>query len=185
MHIETLQKPHPPIWYGAHSPDSAARAAQRGLNVINNDAPPRTRACLMRFREVWREAHGAAPFPKMGMVRFIVVAEDDAAALATARRAYPRWLESFNWLFRLHGRGPMTGERPADFDALAVDGRGIAGWPETVTARLSAQIADAGANYLVGHFVFGDMSPAEAERSIALFTREVMPALRESAKVAA
>src|SRR6202050_2601822 len=35
MELEPLQKPHPPIWYGAHAPDSAARAGGQSLNLIN------------------------------------------------------------------------------------------------------------------------------------------------------
>jgi hypothetical protein len=34
-----------------------------------------------------------------------------------------------------------------------------------------------GANYLVGQFVFGDMSLAESMKSIELFTTKVMPEL--------
>ena len=37
MEIWPLQKPYPPIWYGVHSPDSAARAARRRLHTINLD----------------------------------------------------------------------------------------------------------------------------------------------------
>ena len=138
LELEPLQKPHPPIYYGAHSPDSAERAARKGFNIINNDVPAITRACIDRYREVWCEVFGAAaPLPKMGMVRFIVVAERDATALAAARRAYPIWLRSFNYLFRMHGNSPLTGERPPDFDALAARGLGVAGTPETVLACLA------------------------------------------------
>ena len=56
MELKPLQRPHPPIWYGAHSPDSAERAARRRLNVINNDAPRLTQPTLERFRTVWRES---------------------------------------------------------------------------------------------------------------------------------
>ena len=41
MEIEPLQKPHPPLWYGAHSPDSAERAARKGLHMVTNDMPGR------------------------------------------------------------------------------------------------------------------------------------------------
>ena len=34
MEIEPLQKPHPPVWYGVHAPESAARAARRRLQVV-------------------------------------------------------------------------------------------------------------------------------------------------------
>ena len=42
-----------------------------------------------------------APTPKMGMARFVVVADTDREALAIARRAYLMWHKSFNHLFRL------------------------------------------------------------------------------------
>src|SRR5882757_4201996 len=33
MELEPLQQPHPPIWYGAHAPESGERAARKGLHV--------------------------------------------------------------------------------------------------------------------------------------------------------
>jgi alkanesulfonate monooxygenase SsuD/methylene tetrahydromethanopterin reductase-like flavin-dependent oxidoreductase (luciferase family) len=179
LELEPLQKPHPPIYYGAHSPDSAERAARKGLNIINNDVPATTRACIHRYRTVWREVFGAtAPLPKMGVVRFIVIADSDATALATARRAYAAWLHNFNYLFRMHGRSPLTGERPRNFDVLMELGIGIAGTPETVLACLKPQLAESGSNYLVGQFAFGDLTLDEMLHSVALFARDVMPALR-------
>ena len=47
----------------------------------------------------------------------------------------------------------------------------------TVTAVLRKQIELTGSNYLVGQFVFGDLSLDEALGSIALFARHVMPEL--------
>ena len=85
MELAPLQKPHPPLWYGAHSPDSAERAARKGLNMVTNDMPANARAIIARYREVWRETQGSATPPKMGMVRFIVVADSDAQA--TGERA--------------------------------------------------------------------------------------------------
>jgi alkanesulfonate monooxygenase SsuD/methylene tetrahydromethanopterin reductase-like flavin-dependent oxidoreductase (luciferase family) len=178
MEIEPFQKPHPPLWYGAHSPDSAERAARKGLHMVSNDVPAMTRASIARYREVWGSLHDAAPAPKIGMVRFVVVAETDAAALAVARRAYLRWLASFKYLHDMHGRTPALGERPPDFDGLMAKGLGIAGSPRTVTAFLAAQLQDCGANYAVGQFAFGDLSLAEMTRSVELFAGEVMPALR-------
>ena len=42
-----------------------------------------------------------------------------------------------------------------------------------------------GANYLVCRFAYGDMTLAESLRSLELFQRHVMPALRENMPVAA
>jgi len=185
MQIEPFQKPHPPLWYGAHSPESAERAARKGLHMVNNDIPATTRATIARYREVWREIQdAAAPLPKMGMVRFIVVSESDSTALAIARRAYTKWLNSFNYLHQMHGSTPQLGARPENFDALMQKGLGIAGSPNKVLAFLAEQLADCGANYMVGQFAFGELTLDEMQRSVALFARDVMPALRARAKAA-
>ena len=179
LELEPLQKPHPPIYYGAHSPDSAERAARKGLNIINNDVPATTRACIERYREVWREVFGAAaPPPKMGMVRFIVVAD--------TRRHGAR------------GRAARLCEMAAQLQLsvpparhLAADRRAAAGFRRArcVRARrrrhaghgarlLAPQLAESGSNYLVGQFAFGDLTLDEMLNSVALFARDVMPALR-------
>ena len=182
LQIEPLQQPHPPLWYGAHSPDSAERAARKGLHVVNNDMPAVTRDTMTRYREVWREAQSAkAPLPKMGMVRFIVVADTDDAALKTARRAYLRWRHSFTLLHEMHGTQPASTLHAKDFDTLVAQGQAVAGSPQTVTAFLQPQVADSGCNYVVGQMAFGDLMLEEMLRSVELFGREVMPALRAGA----
>jgi alkanesulfonate monooxygenase SsuD/methylene tetrahydromethanopterin reductase-like flavin-dependent oxidoreductase (luciferase family) len=177
MEIAPLQQPHPPIWYGVHSPDSAERAARRGLHTVSLDPPAETRASSERYRATWNEVHPGAALPKLGLGRFIVVAPTDREALGLARRAYPVWHDSFTHLFRLHGRSQMH-PRPADFDTLVARGQGMAGSPITVTEFLASQLAETGCNYVVGQFAFGDLALDETLRSIDLFAREVMPALR-------
>ena len=180
MEIEPLQKPHPPIWYGVHMPDSAERAARRGLNVVSLDPPAETRLSIERYRAVWDETQPAGtPLPKLGLGRFVVVAPTDAEALALARRAYPAWHASFTHLFRRHGRS-QSHPRPATFDLVMERGQGVAGSPNTVTAALGAQLTETGCNYMVGQFTFGDLTSAESLRSIGLFADEVMPALRHA-----
>jgi len=178
MEIEPLQKPHPPIWYGVHAPDSAERAARRNLNVVSLDPPNETRLCMERYRAIWPQVHrSGTAFPKLGLGRFIVVAPTDAEALMLARRAYPVWHASFTHLFRRHGRS-QAHPRAATFDLLLERGQGIAGSPATVAAFLSAQLKETGCNYVVGQFAFGDLTRAECLRSIALFADEVTPKLR-------
>jgi alkanesulfonate monooxygenase SsuD/methylene tetrahydromethanopterin reductase-like flavin-dependent oxidoreductase (luciferase family) len=176
MELEPFQKPNPPIWYGVHAPESAERAANKGLRVVSLDPVAATCASFERFRATWRAARGGEPLPLMGLGRFIVVAETDAAALAAARRAYPAWHKSFTHLHRLHGRRNAH-PRPPDFDALAELGQGIAGTPDTVAVLLRAQLAATGSNYCVGQFAFGDLTFEETLRSIELFAHHVMPQL--------
>ncbi|HTV36120.1 MAG TPA: LLM class flavin-dependent oxidoreductase [Xanthobacteraceae bacterium] len=176
--LEPLQKPHPPIWYGAHAPDSAARAARRSLNIINLDPTAHIRDTVASYRKTWLETKGPdVPLPKVGLGRFIVVAETDAQAMRLASRAYRPWFDSFTYLPRLLGR-TQSHPRPEEFAPLMERGQGVAGSPATVRDLLAAQLAETGCNYLVGQFAFGDMTLGEALHSIDLFVREVMPALR-------
>jgi alkanesulfonate monooxygenase SsuD/methylene tetrahydromethanopterin reductase-like flavin-dependent oxidoreductase (luciferase family) len=181
MEIEPFQKPHPPIWYGVHMPESAERAARKNLNVVSLDPPAETRLAMERYRLIWAQVQAPiTPFPKLGLGRFIVVGATDAAARALARRAYPVWHASFTHLFRRHGR-TQSHPRPATFDLVMERGQGIAGSPATVAEFLSAQIHETRCNYVVGQFAFGDLSLRECLQSIGLFASEVMPQLRAEA----
>ena len=177
MLLEPLQKPHPPIWYGVHSAESAERAARQGLNTVSLDGPAQAKITTARYTEVWREQRGDAPLPKLGVGRFIVVGATDGEAMAMARRAYPLWNASFTHLFRAHGRTPRH-PRPETFDKVIEVGQGIAGAPDTVAQYLRAQVDETGINYIVGQFAFGDLTLDECQRSIKLFADEVMPTLR-------
>jgi alkanesulfonate monooxygenase SsuD/methylene tetrahydromethanopterin reductase-like flavin-dependent oxidoreductase (luciferase family) len=178
MEIAPFQKPHPPIWYGVHMPESAERAARRNLNVVSLDPPAETRLAMERYRSIWPQVHASATqFPKLGLGRFVVVAATDAEARALARRAYPVWHASFTHLFRRHGR-TQSHPRPATFDMVVERGQGIAGSPTTVAEFLGSQLRETRCNYVVGQFAFGDLSLRECLQSIGLFASEVMPRLR-------
>jgi len=187
--VHPYQRPHPPLWYGAHSTESAARAARLGSSIVSLDTAGETREFADSFRDAWAEAHGAdslagngngsAPWspPLVGLGLFVVVAETDAKALEIARRAYPVWHDSFNWLFRRHGSMPSH-QRPPDWDGIVAEGRAVSGSPDTVTALLAERVTESTCNYLVGQHVFGDMTVDETARSIELYGAEVMPKLR-------
>jgi alkanesulfonate monooxygenase SsuD/methylene tetrahydromethanopterin reductase-like flavin-dependent oxidoreductase (luciferase family) len=177
MQLEPLQKPYPPIWYGVHAPDSARRAAQKGLRVMGLDSSRGIAECFDRFREAWHETQGGAALPLMGIGRFVVVAPTDAAALVLARRAYPRWHTSFNYLTKRAGY-VLTHPRPPTWDELVIEGRGIAGSPRTVAALVQQHLEETGGNYFVGQFAFGDLTLAESITSAELFAAEVMPTVR-------
>jgi alkanesulfonate monooxygenase SsuD/methylene tetrahydromethanopterin reductase-like flavin-dependent oxidoreductase (luciferase family) len=184
IEIAPLQKPHPPIWYGVHMPESAERAARRNLNVVSLDPPAETRLSIERYRQIWPQVHApTVPFPKLGLGRFVVVAPTDAEALALARRAYPVWHASFTHLFRRHGRS-QAHPRPATFDLVRERGQGIAGAPATVADFLGKQLHHTLCNYMVGQFAFGDLTLQECLRSIGLFADQVMPALRAESAMA-
>ena len=176
--LEPKQTPHPPIWYGIHAVDSAMRAGTNGLNVISLDTAADTGPMVAAYKVAYHEAgHVSGSDPKIGIGRFIVVGETDEEALAVARRAYPVWHNSFNYLFNHRGAAAPRHQRPAEFDAMAALGRAVAGSPETVIEALRNEMTVSDANYLVGQFVFGDMSPVEAEASVGMFIDKVAPLL--------
>jgi alkanesulfonate monooxygenase SsuD/methylene tetrahydromethanopterin reductase-like flavin-dependent oxidoreductase (luciferase family) len=178
--LEPLQRPHPPIWYGVHSVESSERAARKALNVVSLDSAGKSHSFFQRYRETWREAGGLpGAMPKLGISRFIVIAENDEAALTVARRAYPVWHRSFYHLFYLRGTAPAH-PRPAAFDQLMEIGQGTAGSPQTVTEFVRSQIAESGASYFIGQFAFGDLALAESLRSVELFAKYVMPRINRA-----
>ena len=174
MVLEPFQKPHPPLWMGVQSAGSAEVAARRGINTVSLLPPKDTRAVT----DAYRRNQVPGKKARTGLSFFIAVADDAAAAQREATSAYARWHTSFNYLYKLHGRGPMLGPQPADFAEVERLGRGIAATPDRVAAFLREAVADAGINYVVCQFVFGTMSAEFAQRSIALFAREVMPVVK-------
>jgi len=179
--VEPYQKPHPPLWYGIHSTESAARAARMGSNVVSLDTAEETRSFADSFREAWSTEHGSLDgLPLIGLGIFVHVDEDEARALETARRAYAVWHHSFNWLFRRHDLAVPKHQRPAEFDGMAAQGRAVAGTPDKVADFLAERMETATANYMVSQIAFGDMSAAEMQRSVRLFGEQVMPALKDA-----
>jgi len=73
--------------------------------------------------------------------------------------------------------GPRTIYNPgvADFDMVRQWERLIVGSPQTVREYVEHYVAESTCNYLVGSFQWGDLTHAEASRSLALFATEVMP----------
>ena len=182
--LSPFRKPHPPLWYGVVNPDSAERAAKAGMNFISNSTASAVKAKVARYRGAHTPT-AANPSPKFGMNRYMVLAETEEKALETARRAYRRWWSSFMALWIKHNTAPNNVNYPPEIDGQIADGRAIVTTPAKATELLRAQLAESGSNYLVCRFAFGDLSLAESTRSLDLFQRHVMPALRESVAVAA
>ena len=79
-----------------------------------------------------------------------------------------------------YDRGCAMGDRPPHFDQIKDGGRGIAGSPATVVRMIKSQMEEAGTDYFVAQFAFGDLSLSEVLCTVELFAREVMPALRDA-----
>ncbi len=178
VQAKPVQRPHPPLWYGAPNADAIAWAAPRSVNVVSLGPAERARTIAERYRKEWAELkREPASLPKIGITRHIVVADSDETAKAIARAAYPRWRNAMEWLWqRSKADFVLKQIYPTEFDELERIGHGIAGSPSSVRDYLTRLERDTGVNYVLCQMVFGDMNFNDASHSIELFAREVMPA---------
>jgi alkanesulfonate monooxygenase SsuD/methylene tetrahydromethanopterin reductase-like flavin-dependent oxidoreductase (luciferase family) len=183
LELEPIQKPHPPLWYGATAPQSVERPAASGMSIVTN--APASVAGTLVTHYLKHYKGGAASMPKMGFTRHLVIADTDEQALAIAKRGFRRWLHSFMKLWVDHGTKPIGVSYPDEWDGEGMNGRTIAGSPQTVLRELQAQVDESGANYILCRMAFGDLTYEESRRSVELFAEHVMPKLRARQPIAA
>jgi len=178
IQVKPVQRPHPPIWYGAPNAEAIAWAAPRGINVVSLGPGARARAISDRYREEWKKlGRDGSALPGIGITRHIVVADTDGEAHAIANAAYPRWRDAIEYLWRRANMDFVLKDiYPPDFDALERIGHGVAGSPATVRDYLTRLRAETGVNTVLCQMVFGVMRLEDAARSIKLFGREIIPA---------
>jgi len=192
IELRPKQTPYPPFWY-AGSPELAA---QHGMHYLIGGGIERTAARVVEYNAL-REAASGAPnrvnghiaAPLVGSSRHVFVADTDAEAERIARRAFRVYAGNFakrGWagpgpetrpdgtVVPLPGKGPGMG---GDLDLAMKVEAALVGSPATVRAYVQAYAAQTGANYFVGAFQWGDLTHAEAMRSLDLFAAEVMPAV--------
>ena len=179
MVLKPYQQPHPPLWYGLGSPNSAIWCAANSVNVVSMMGAGVARGPFDRYKQEWESlGRPSKDLPVIALNRHIVVADTDEAALKIARPAYLKWRNSFSWLWDLKGV-PFPFPYPETFDAHAAAGLSVAGSPATVRDMLARDVEAAGANGVLGHMVFGSMPYEDCLRSLELFAAEVMPALKK------
>ena len=176
MTLRPWQRPYPELWYGAGSRQSAAWAAELGVNIVLLAPAAAARAVTDHFRAEWaRLGKPAADRPFAGVSRHIVVAADAAEAKAIAARAYACWQTSFYQLWDARGIA-IPRVFPQGWDAAEAQGLACAGTPDQVRRYVAGEVGTAGIDYLAADFAFGDMTFGEAARSAELFAAHVMPA---------
>jgi alkanesulfonate monooxygenase SsuD/methylene tetrahydromethanopterin reductase-like flavin-dependent oxidoreductase (luciferase family) len=178
VQMKPLQRPHPPIWYGAPNAEAVAWAAPRAINVVSLGPGARARAISERYRQEWKKLErDDRALPGIGITRHIVVAENDDKAQMIANAAYPRWRDAIDYLWRRANMDFVLKEiYPHDFPELERVGHGVAGSPVTVRDYLARLHDETGVNTVLCQMIFGDMPFEDAARSIRLFGSEIMPA---------
>jgi alkanesulfonate monooxygenase SsuD/methylene tetrahydromethanopterin reductase-like flavin-dependent oxidoreductase (luciferase family) len=184
-----IQKPHPPIYYGATSPESPAMVARRGWNLALSRQPIENSA---RAAELYRAERIAVGNPPTGgnvvLIRDVYVADSDEQAWREAGPQITRFwqLGADNYwrdealtvadLPRFTSRfayfpGGLTAEKAGEW------GVSLIGSPESVIAKARAMIERVQPDSLVGMFGYGGLTHAQVTHSLELFASRVMPAL--------
>jgi alkanesulfonate monooxygenase SsuD/methylene tetrahydromethanopterin reductase-like flavin-dependent oxidoreductase (luciferase family) len=178
MEIQPVQRPHPPLWYGANTLESADRLAKQACNAVVGMKADAVGQFSARYRAAWKAlGRDEAGLPSIGLSRHIVVGESDREAQSAAKRAFLLWYDALIHLWRAHGVGLPRQLIPEKFEDALAQGYIIAGSASTVRERMKRDNETAGVNYCLCRMAFGDLSVEESRRSIELFSAEVMPAL--------
>lgn len=184
IELHPMQNPVP-LWTAPSSPGSIALAAGYGMHIASLGPTARVGGIIQAYREAWA-AHadderrrysavrGGEPF--LAAYRLVYVADSDAEAARTVPSAFDHWFASLASLWRARGGNPTllhldTWEKARNTGML------IFGGPQTVRDILAEQVAEAGFNYAMLEFAFGNLGHERELASLELFAAEVMPAL--------
>jgi len=183
-----LQKPHPPIWVGGHSPTSIAYAAENGFHFAQNlDAEKTIAAKFGLFRERWHALGNTDALPRTMLVRHVHVAETDAQA---RQEAEPYMLEGLlgesgvarALSLKEEEKTPemlemarLYLETAKSYQFWIDEGLGIIGSPETVARRIREQQALCGHDIFLAQHQITSMPTEMTRRSMRLFGEAVIP----------
>jgi alkanesulfonate monooxygenase SsuD/methylene tetrahydromethanopterin reductase-like flavin-dependent oxidoreductase (luciferase family) len=184
-----LQKPHPPVYYGATSPDSPAMVARRGWNLALSRQPLANCArAIKSYREERAKHENLNGSGDAIMVRDVYVADTDEQAWKEAPPQITRfWQLATDNVWRGDSVTPNDLPKftqrfayfPGGLTLKRLDewGTSLIGSPDTVIKKAREMIETARPDCLVGMFSYGGLKHEQVIRSIELFATKVMPAL--------
>jgi alkanesulfonate monooxygenase SsuD/methylene tetrahydromethanopterin reductase-like flavin-dependent oxidoreductase (luciferase family) len=191
-----VQRPHPPLWTAAVSPDSFDWAAERGLGVLAGPFKPwfMTEQDIRRFRRAWRHAEP----PRIGMTVGVLCLPDGARARKLAAPAF-RWFydellrttapvlerlipsyEHFRDLGRFRALARFGGHPKL----LELAGMTVVGTPAQCVEKL-ARYREAGVTHMLLAIGAGAVDSGVVRESMHCLAEEVFPALRDAAPACA
>ena len=182
LHLKPWQKPYPPLWFPTSNKESIEFTARHGYHTAVLATLADCKPLFDQYREIWEKhkndlgrhnAHVARPF--LGKTQHLVIAENEAEAKRLGEAAHAKWASRIHHLVHKVGRPEHHKTDPYAPDTVQPL---ITGSPRHVLEKVQAMLEKTTANYLLCIFSFGDLAPEHAMRSLELFTREVMPALR-------
>jgi alkanesulfonate monooxygenase SsuD/methylene tetrahydromethanopterin reductase-like flavin-dependent oxidoreductase (luciferase family) len=188
LEVEPYQRPYPPLWYPTSNPDTIPWVAENGYQLLlsfNTPTLEENRRRISLYREALPRA-AANPArvnahvrqPYYGIVRKVYVAETDGEARRVAREALDVFRHNFAFLLSADRPTHYQEDRLSDLEQAMENGVLFVGSPTTVRERLLQFMEGCGGNYFGGVFAWGSLTDDQVMRSLDLFTRDVLPALR-------
>ncbi len=171
-----VQKPHPPLWIGAHSPHSIRRAAEDGFNLLLGQAgsPELVAEGIGVYRKAV-EAQGRVFDPmSVGLTRALHIATTAAEREAAheLRMAFMRNVQQLS--LAPDGGSPTLGRPRRAMSAqdmrAATESDALIGPPDEIVARLK-RLEAGGVEYVMVIDVGGSLA------ALRTFAAEVMPEL--------
>jgi len=173
-----VQKPHPPLWVGAASPNSIRYAAEQGYNLLlGQGGGPETVAEGVSIYRRAVEAQGRVYDSSMvGLTRALHIAmnDDERRAALALRAKFMAQVEELS--LSPTGETPTLGrprKRLTDAERNALTERdALIGRPEEIIRRIK-RLREAGVEYIMV------IDFAGSREHLRTFAREVMPAFAE------
>jgi alkanesulfonate monooxygenase SsuD/methylene tetrahydromethanopterin reductase-like flavin-dependent oxidoreductase (luciferase family) len=186
------QRPHPPFWVAALStPDSFVAAGTAGHFLMAIPfAGAKMRELVGLYRDAWRAA-GHAGSGRVMLAFHMFCAETADEAVRVAREPLNRYLKSIvaaasDWTEGLNSQDYpnydkiIAGLAKETFDTQVAKGCAWVGPPGELTQRIVAFNEEVGGFESASLQVnFNTIALGDAERSIRLFAREVIPAVQQ------
>jgi alkanesulfonate monooxygenase SsuD/methylene tetrahydromethanopterin reductase-like flavin-dependent oxidoreductase (luciferase family) len=192
VYPKPVQQPHPPVWMAATTPPSIRNAIERGFHLCTGSG-----AVVEELQQ--RTAFIDSVLASMGRpLNSVENCTNRFVFCSTSQDEIDMAIEQSRWQIRVsrattYGEGgawiypprglvteglrdaPSFGGEPT---AEVWQRRMIIGDPDECIRRIK-QLGDAGITYIFGMFSMGMMPHDVALNSVKLFSKEVMPALRE------
>jgi alkanesulfonate monooxygenase SsuD/methylene tetrahydromethanopterin reductase-like flavin-dependent oxidoreductase (luciferase family) len=170
-----VQHPHPRFWFAGGSVEHLSWAGAHGYNIMTvaHPYPPeRLRPSVSAWREALPAAHKSEGLNKLHLRVWVDESDEKAASIAQPA------IERYDTLMRTGRTSRVPVEATYDWEGMLAQGRNVYGTPEHCIQQIQRTAENYDFDIFSACFNFGGIPHEEAKRSMRLFAKEVMPALK-------